>query len=1067
MDLRRENSDGSEDVEEFEELELEDDEEDENLRNSPLDTDCGIATHLSTHFGSIPFARIYDSSQSVTDSSDGFFVPGVPMCFKLLGFERDPRPSHMVHPNLYVIEVTHGDFVWVLKKRYKHFLELHTILKLFRASLALPLPNESHQMRRKSFFDDRAKRKEVPQFPKRPESILSSAQVQARGEQLVSYLNKVVKVANYRNHPKMTEFLEVSPYSFLNSTGPKGKEGAVSKRAGGHNPNSCFIYMKSVWYKICKRWRRRWLIAKDTYILYIHPKTGAVKSVILMDGRFRVHEDGRPTGSRSGVIISNLSRELLIDVWTKRQRMEWVKHIEELVKTRAKDFVAENRHGSYAPVRSRTLARWYVDGAMYMRAVANAIENAREEIFITDWWLSPELFLKRSHNKNNEDWRLDLLLRRKASSGVRIFIMLYKEVSSALAINSLYSKQKISTHPNIKVFRHPDHVNAAVYLWAHHEKLVIVDQKYAFLGGIDLCYGRWDDAGHRLTDLVPDENKRQGVCDESDVDEVDGYMVKPSCCVSETRFLNVAGPPHNFERCLVVPEYFDQAEGKIVNSKSPSDRVSRRLMLQRVKAKLKALRAFKHLHYLEGSTAEIMYEDPHSGYLNSQFECLEEEKLEPFVTDGTKYWIGKDYSNFIYKDVTNLEKPFDDHIDRTKIPRMPWHDIGAVVLGRAARDLARHFIQRWNSIKIQKAKKAKSYPWLIPKSYDSAEDIEGERCEELFGKLYRCEVQILRSASSWSAGISETENSIHSAYVDLILKAKHFIYIENQFFISLQSPDNIVYNEVADALFTRIVGAFKAKEKFRVYIVLPLLPAFEGEVGTPSGVSIQAITHWNYNSLCRGEYSLLERLKREVDDPKEYIGFYGLRKHDMLNGIPVTELIYVHSKLMIVDDVQAIIGSANINDRSLLGERDSEIAKVVSDQHFLRATFDGKPVKAGLYVSSLRRWIFREHLGIRDVEDPVADSFYSDVWKKIARRNTEIFEEVFKPLPTDCVKTFAELRAYSRVSPLAIEDPSAALEKLRDVQGHLVELPERFLEDENLTPAPTTKESLMPTRLWT
>lgn len=56
----------------------------------------------------------------------------------------------------------------------------------------------------------------------------------------------------------------------------------------------------------------------------------------------------------------------------------------------------------------------YVDGAMYMRAAANAIENAKEEIFITDWWLSPELFLKRSHCKNNEEWRLDLLLKRKA-----------------------------------------------------------------------------------------------------------------------------------------------------------------------------------------------------------------------------------------------------------------------------------------------------------------------------------------------------------------------------------------------------------------------------------------------------------------------------------------------------------------------------------------------------------------------------------------------------------------------------------------------------------------------------
>lgn len=35
--------------------------------------------------------------------------------------------------------------------------------------------------------------------------------------------------------------------------------------------------------------------------------------------------------------------------------------------------------------------------------------------------------------------------------------------------------------------------------------------------------------------------------------------------------------------------------------------------------------------------------------------------------------------------------------------------------------------------------------------------------------------------------------------------------------------------------------------------------------------------------------------------------------------------VYVHSKIMIVDDRYALIGSANINDRSLLGSRDSEV----------------------------------------------------------------------------------------------------------------------------------------------
>ena len=33
-----------------------------------------------------------------------------------------------------------------------------------------------------------------------------------------------------------------------------------------------------------------------------------------------------------------------------------------------------------------------------------------------------------------------------------------------------------------------------------------------------------------------------------------------------------------------------------------------------------------------------------------------------------------------------------------------------------------------------------------------------------------------------------------------------------------------------------------------------------------------------------------------------------------MNGNPVSEIVYVHSKLMIVDDKMMIIGSANIND---------------------------------------------------------------------------------------------------------------------------------------------------------
>ena len=71
----------------------------------------------------------------------------------------------------------------------------------------------------------------------------------------------------------------------------------------------------------------------------------------------------------------------------------------------------------------------------------------------------------------------------------------------ALNINSNHAKRSLF-HKNIKILRHPDHMkDQSSILWAHHEKLVIIDQTVAFFGGIDLCYGRWDNHLHNLTDL--------------------------------------------------------------------------------------------------------------------------------------------------------------------------------------------------------------------------------------------------------------------------------------------------------------------------------------------------------------------------------------------------------------------------------------------------------------------------------------------------------------------------------------------------------------------------------------
>ena len=46
-------------------------------------------------------------------------------------------------------------------------------------------------------------------------------------------------------------------------------------------------------------------------------------------------------------------------------------------------------------------------------------------------------------------------------------------------------------------------------------------------------------------------------------------------------------------------------------------------------------------------------------------------------------------------------------------------------------------------------------------------------------------------------------------------------------------------------------------------------------------------------------------------DLEDYISFFFLRQYGFLNGKPVTEKVFTHSKLMIVDDRIALVSSAN------------------------------------------------------------------------------------------------------------------------------------------------------------
>uniref|UniRef100_A0A8C7TRP1 Phospholipase n=1 Tax=Oncorhynchus mykiss TaxID=8022 RepID=A0A8C7TRP1_ONCMY len=904
-------------------------------------------------------------------------LPGTPVICRVDSTERYTTRSKVRVCTLYTVKLTHGKFTWTVKRKYKHFQELHRDLykhKMMAHFLPLGRSDSEHQS-------------------------------ELRHKYLEEYLNGLLENSFCKNYHGMLEFLDVSALSFVSELGPKGLEGSIFKRSGGHRIQglNCIGH-----HQFCFRWSKRWLVVKDSFLLYMNRENGVVCFVLVFDPEFKVQVGRAYTDTKYGVCIQNFTRNLVIKCNSYRQAHWWSHEINRLAEPC--EFLQVQRFGGFAPPRENTLTKWYVNGSGYFADLADALEQAKEEIFITDWWLSPEVFLKRP--ATDTYWRLDQILKRKAEQGVKVCVLLYKEVEMALGINSGHSKRTLmDMHPNIKVMRHPNHMSAVVFLWAHHEKMVAIDQSVAFVGGLDLAFGRWDDSQYRLTDTETTNHISE--------DEPKAPLAEP-----EVRHLKTKSRLIFLLCCSVLV---------IHSSVLPADSGDQ----------------------VDGSD---LAQDP---------KPTEPEEVNHVdLTNNTQLWLGKDYSNFIRKDWVQLDRPFEDNIDRTEVPRMPWRDLSAALHGKAARDVARHFIQRWNFAKIFKYKniRGKFFPCLLPKSHSTVDPLPFT-----VPGSGKASVQVLRSVDRWSAGTCES--SILNAYIHTIENSEHYIYIENQFFISCADGKN-VHNGIGDAIVKRILRAHSEQKKYRVFVVVPLLPGFEGDISEGGGNAIQAILHFTYRTMCRGEYSILMRLRELENQWSKYITLCGLRTHSQISQSLVTELIYVHSKTLIADDRRYIIGSANINDRSMLGSRDSELALLVEDEERVPSIMGGEEYQAGPLTLALRKECFRVLLGADsdpkiDIDDPISDRFFLLGWNAAAKLNAKIYDKVFRCLPCNSVHSMRELKEHSGLERLCDTDPQQAKEELEAVRGLLVHFPLNFLSEESLLPPLGSKEGMAPTGLWT
>lgn len=89
-------------------------------------------------------------------------------------------------------------------------------------------------------------------------------------------------------------------------------------------------------------------------------------------------------------------------------------------------------------------------------------------------------------------------------------------------------------------------------------------------------------------------------------------------------------------------------------------------------------------------------------------------------------------------------------------------------------------------------------------------------------------------------------------------------------------------NKIAQAIVERIKQAHEKKEKYKVFIVIPLIPAFEGDLASKDASAARNVMHFQYITISRGGNSIMEKLREAGIEPSDYIGWYSLRNWDKL-----------------------------------------------------------------------------------------------------------------------------------------------------------------------------------------
>lgn len=268
----------------------------------------------------------------------------------------------------------------------------------------------------------------------------------------------------------------------------------------------------------------------------------------------------------------------------------------------------------------------------------------------------------------------------------------------------------------------------------------------------------------------------------------------------------------------------------------------------------------------------------------------------------------------------------------------PYHDLHTAMNGEAATALRTLFDDRWKNAtgdslpSLHEQSNPPSYYDFLPKQFSDV-DV---------------------AISKIQASPSESPTEVEQLHLDLFAAARKTIYIENQYFSS---------KAICDALAKRL----HVKDGPQVVIILPL---------TNSGWLVDSTV-----GLLRDR--LLELLKEA--DPHDRLRIYApVVKDDSSKEIG----IYVHAKLLIIDDRILKTGSSNLSNRSMRVDSECDLTLEFSKAH------DN--------LRFLRQRLLGQHHGLSPEEWADHESKAESLVEALDTLETDSFDHYLKPLSYGC-----------------------------------------------------------------